>query len=192
MKQDVPRTARSRRREVGAQREDRGARSPVVRFVLFVAVLFAAFHLFGMTHLYKSGIFPTYLAWNAWGSARLLSFLGDAVQSTGNQIYSKQVTLEVQAGCDAVEPAVLLMLGILAAPVHRRAKVIGLGIGVPILLILNLVRIVTLFLAARRSMDLFQLLHIEIWRPVFVLLLLSLWVVWAVWATGPESRRHAA
>ncbi len=179
-------------RRPGRQRIDTTTRGLIVRFVALVAIPFVAFHLAGMSRFYEARFFPAYLAWNARVSAGVLGLFGNHVRVEGNRMVSGVSVFEVRAGCDAIEPAVLLLLAFLASPVRWRAKAAGIGIGVPALLLLNIVRITTLCVASQHSRSLFEVLHVDVWRPVFMLFAVSLWVGWAMWALRSSPKHHAA
>ena len=71
-------------------------------------------------------------------------------------------------------------------PVIQRAMVVG----VLVLLLLNLVRIVTLFLMQVHAMyELFDLGHKSLWPMAFMLVSIVLWALWARWAIVPPTSR---
>ncbi len=56
------------------------------------------------------------------------------------------------------------------------------------LLLLNLVRIVSLFYIQIHFPRAFEVMHIEVWQVLFIFLAIALWALWAWWAV----RRGAA
>ena len=54
------------------------------------------------------------------------------------------------------------------------------------LAVLNLIRIVTLFLIGVYFRKFFHMMHIDVWQALFILLTISLWFLWAWWATGAK------
>jgi exosortase/archaeosortase family protein len=55
-----------------------------------------------------------------------------------------------------------------------------------LLLILNLVRIVSLFLIGVYSPRIFALTHIDVWQALFIFLAVLLWILWLLWATRSQ------
>ena len=90
------------------------------------------------------------------------------------------------AGCDAIEPIVLFAAAVLASPVSFRTKIPGILIGWILLLVINLLRLVTLFIVAISFPTLYDVLHEHIWQAVFVVLAIVFWAIWVQWATRPE------
>ena len=79
---------------------------------------------------------------------------------------------------------------VLAFPARVKAKRWGIAIGVPALTLLNLVRIVSLYVIGVHFHSLFEAAHLGVWQTVFILATIVLWFVWALRATRP-STTHA-
>jgi exosortase/archaeosortase family protein len=96
--------------------------------------------------VFSSNAFPSYLRWNARVSNVMLNWLGQVTTVTGSSIFSGRFSIDVRRGCDAIEPSVLFLSGVLAFPSPFLRKLPGIVIGTLVLLAVNLVRIVSLFL----------------------------------------------
>lgn len=132
-----------------------------------------------------------YLRANAQLSSGILGLLGEQTSVMGTAIRSAQFAVNIQRGCDAIEPSWLFCAAVLAFPLAWRQKLWAILIGVPLPLALNLVRIVSLFLLGVHAPALFNTFHLEIWPVVFILAALLLWVGWIRW-TGGVTRNAAA
>jgi len=86
-------------------------------------------------------------------------------------------------GCDALEPSALFIAAVLAFPAPVLLKIAGILIGTFCLLFLNLVRIVSLFLIGVYYPDVFDVLHLDIWQILFILLTLVFFLIWLQWIT---------
>ncbi|MFQ5430697.1 MAG: archaeosortase/exosortase family protein [Phycisphaerae bacterium] len=157
----------------------RGEKRPILRFVLFFALLVIPFNLYYYASFADSGAFQAYLRLNARASAAVIGALGTEVSARDRAILSPRWSMQIARGCDAIQPTALFICAILAAPAPWRSKGAGLLIGAPILLGLNLVRIVTLFYTGVYWPDLFEIVHIDIWQAAFIFLALLFWVLWA-------------
>ena len=89
--------------------------------------------------------------------------------------------------------AFLLLAGVFAFPASWRAKLVGAAAGVTLLMVLNLIRIISLFYIGVYWPKMFETAHIEVWQALFVGLTLLLWLGWA-WQVmrHPEPRDQDA
>lgn len=123
-----------------------------------------------------------YLEANAWMSNLILNGLGQGTQVSEVTIQSATFTVAIRRGCDAVEPTWLVCAAILAFPGKFAMKLAGMLAGLVLLQLLNLVRIVTLYLIGTHYPALFPSAHLEIWPTVFILAAILIFVGWKGWA----------
>ena len=166
-----------------------GGRRPILRFVLLFALFVGISYLISATALFQHRIFPVYLEWNASISSAVLRALGQETSANKSSISSSRFMIEVARGCDAVEPTALFVAAVLASPIALRLKLPGLVMGVLCLAVLNLVRIVTLFLVGVYWPAAFHVFHVDIWQGVFILLAVVLWIAWAKRALRRTANR---
>lgn len=155
------------------------------RFVLVLTGLFLLFNIAFYGWIDESEFFGRYLALNAKASVPLIRIFGADAISEHTNVRSKEFALEIKHGCDALQPTAFFVLAMLASPVSvSLARRIGpIVIGSVILLLLNLVRILTLFYAGIKIPSWFETLHQDIWQAVFIFLPLFFWIAWAMRAT---------
>jgi exosortase/archaeosortase family protein len=127
-------------------------------------------------------ILYVYLKANAWLSNLALIALGQQTHVSDVTIQSANFAIAVRRGCDAVEPTWLLCAAILAFPSLLIRKLVGISIGIVSLQLLNLIRIISLFLIGIHFPALFPTAHLEIWPVIFILMAISLFVGWRGWA----------
>ncbi len=97
-------------------------------------------------------------------------------------VQSSRFGMEVERGCDAVEPTILFLAAVLASPVAFRARLIGMVVGGLALAVMNVVRLLTLFLTGIYWQTAFEIMHVDVWQAIFVFLAILFWVLWALWA----------
>jgi exosortase/archaeosortase family protein len=85
---------------------------------------------------------------------------------------------EVVAGCTGILPAAVLTIAVLASPAHRSAKRRGLAVTIPVILAVNLLRLVHLFYLGVYAPRQFPLAHVYLWEAALVLVTLVLWQGW--------------
>jgi len=174
------------------RRQSAGSRRPVLRFVLLFAVLMGVFELAFATSFVKEQLFPAYLRINANVSAGLLRVFREPASAMGASITGRY-PLTIERGCDAIEPSALFLAGVLAFPVRLMAKVPGMLIGTVCLMLLNLVRIVSLYYVGVHMPRWFHVMHVDVWQPIFIVVAIAFWVLWALWATREMAQKsHAA
>lgn len=121
----------------------------------------------------------------------LLSWIGQDVAVYGALIRGPETRFEIVGECTAIFPAVLLVSGILAFPAGLRAKLVGVLTFLPAVLLLNQVRLLTLWFVQRHAPDAFDLVHVYVWQPLMVVLVVALFVIWLEWLV-PRSGNGAA
>lgn len=159
-----------------------------LRFVVLFGLILAAFYGITATPWFRNAFFPTYLEWNAGTAAFILRSIGEQARAYGTLIVSPNGALAIKRGCDSVEPAALLFAAIMAFPASWRSRLLGALIGVSILLALNIVRIVSLYYVQAWYPEAFQTIHVDVWQPIFVVLVVVIWSLWA-WRVTRSQRK---
>jgi exosortase/archaeosortase family protein len=158
-----------------------GQKWPVIVFVLGFAVLMALFYIFKFSDFYEEVIHPFIVSGNAVISSFILNIFGMKTVAIAENINSAKFSVCIASGCDAVEAMALFGTALLAFPAKWKFKLIGFFAGVAILFILNIIRIVTLFLTGIYFPKAFELMHVEVWQAVFILIAVGLWIFWIKW-----------
>ncbi len=161
---------------------------PVLRFVVLFGVFMGLFYACTIIPFAEERAWPAYLRVNAQASAGILRVLGEQTTTSGESVNSPRGSLRIARGCDAVQPSALFVAAVLASPVSMWAKLPGMILGTASLILLNLVRIVSLFYIQIHFPRAFEVMHIEVWQVLFIFLAIALWALWAWWAV----RRGAA
>ena len=120
-------------------------------------------------------------------SNTILNLLGQDTKSTGETISSGGFSIQIKKGCDAIAPMILYTLSILFFPVAFSKKPKGILIGIILLFLLNIVRIVSLFLTGKYVKSLFDLMHTDVWQILFIIFTLYLWLVWLRKVTADDQ-----
>ena len=180
----------AKRREKSVARSATGHSSrqhPLLKFLLIFGVLLAAFYVFiAFAPFYSKRFVPWHHHLIAKVSGGLLAVLGQDITVTGASISSPAFSVSIIRGCDAVEAIALYVCAVLAFPLPFLKKLPGMIIGALLLLILNLVRIVSLFLIGVYSPKIFALTHLDVWQALFMFFAVLLWILWLLWATRSQ------
>lgn len=179
--------ARSRSRR-GFRAWYEGNRSDL-RFLLVFGTSLLVFYLATLTAPVKNTFFPAYLQANAAASGAILRTFGQNVENRGNSLVSTDGTgaaIQIERGCDAVEPSALFVAAVLASPVALGARLTAAVMGTILLMLLNLVRIISLFWVRVHYPSAFETMHLDVWQALFIILALVLWAAWAARAARRE------
>jgi exosortase family protein XrtM len=159
---------------------------PVFLFLVGFAALMGLFYAFALFTPFYGRHFPSYLGFNARLSGYILGFLGQNITVQNASISSPAFSITVKQGCDAIEPTALFICAVLVFPAAFSKKIAGIVTGTLLLAILNLVRIVTLFLVGLYLPSVFELMHVDVWQGLFIFLAIVFWVLWLLW-TGKSQ-----
>ncbi len=200
---DGTKGARSERRERIASRKhrglrgdgrtaDRGSGRPVLRAVVIFCLLLAVFYACELTGASDGSWRRAYLRTIAQSSSWILGWCGYASRVEDLTIIAPQFSVTIVRGCDALDTIAAFGAAVIASPVTAWAKLPGLFAGATALLLLNLVRVVSLFLVGIHAPAAFDVMHREVWQASFVVAAVIFWAIWVQWATGrrfagPES-----
>ena len=89
---------------------------------------------------------------------------------------------EIYYRCTGFLPVAILFVSIFAYPGPLRSKFFGLAVGVPVLLALNLFRLVYLFYVGVYMPATFDFAHLVIGESLMILATLGLWLAWIKWS----------
>lgn len=85
---------------------------------------------------------------------------------------------EIYYRCTGFLPVACLSVFILAYPGNFRHKFAGLALGIPLLILLNLVRLVHIFIIGVTRPAYFDFAHNVLWNGIILLAVLGFWLIW--------------
>ena len=164
-----------------------------LRFLLIFAVLMGLYYLATTTATLKEDFFPGYLKATTQASGVVLHAFGyDELEVQGTVLNWHGIWVSVARGCDAVAPTALFVSAVIASPAPVLSKLCAVLGGTVILMLVNLARIITLFLTRLHWRKAFDVMHLDIWQAIFIFLAIMLWAGWASWTTQRRRRRSDA
>lgn len=111
--------------------------------------------------------FGAYLAGYARLSGLLLSLVEPNIW-VNDAIINGRVSLEIVKNCDAMEVVLLFAAATLALDGRRSDRALAVSLGVCAIVMLNLVRISSLYFVRLDFPKAFDTVHLEVWPPVLV------------------------
>src|SRR4030042_1595778 len=165
-------------------------RHPIFLFLAVFAVLMGLFYAVVIFAPFSERYFSYYLDLNAKLSGNILKLFGQDITVQEASIFSPRFSVTIKSGCDALEPTALFICAVLAFPAAFAKKIVGVITGTLLLAILNLIRIVTLFLVGVYLPRFFDLMHADVWQGLFIFLAILLWILWLLWTGKNQMPRQ--
>lgn len=142
----------------------------VVSYVALMAVLF----------LWAAPLVNRHVTvWTARTTAWTLWILGAKAESHGTAVTSPLFSYDIVTECTAVFPVIIFLSAVLAYPCPWRRKIVGIAAGIPVLLLVNLARLVSLFYIGYLFPGTFQTAHLLVWQSLMIFFTLLIWLFWA-------------
>src|SRR5215213_10440773 len=160
-------------------------RREITFLVLFMVLLGGSFTLTSVNAVNDRVIEP-FTAGIARASGVALNVLGQNVTMQGTVIRSPRFAVNIKNGCNGVEAMLIFLAAVLAFPAPWRSRLAGLALGMIAIQIVNLIRVVALFLTGIYFPKLFDTSHTVIWQTVVILFGVLLWIFWANRFTAPR------
>jgi exosortase/archaeosortase family protein len=168
------------------------SKRPILLFVGGFALLIAVFYAIWFSEWFNEDVNPKITSINAFLSSKLLNLLGQGNSTSGETIFSPAFSISVARGCDGVEAMAIFAAALLSFPIPWRKKIPGVFLGVFLLFLLNLIRIISLFLIGVYRPSLSDVMHTEVWQVVFILAAVALWAAWIYRSTKIKSHEIKA
>jgi archaeosortase B (VPXXXP-CTERM-specific) len=80
--------------------------------------------------------------------------------------------------CTALQVAMIYSALVLAYPSSIRSKMIGIGLGLPLILVVNIVRRRVICFVLWWKPQYFEMMHIYVWQVVFIVVVVAMAAVW--------------
>ena len=100
--------------------------------------------------------------------------------------------VSIEAGCNGVEAAIVLIAGIVAFPATVQHKVIAIVAGFFFVQALNIVRIISLFYLGQWNYTVFEWFHLYLWPVLIMLDVLIVFAIYLQWLGKQHPEAEAA
>jgi exosortase H (IPTLxxWG-CTERM-specific) len=152
----------------------------MLRFpILFVVILVALFAA-ELTPPVQSAVVLPWTELLARLSAGLILFFDANVAAQGKLLWStaNNFVISIEAGCNGIEAAIILIAAMLAFPAPWKHRVIGILAGLFAVQALNVVRVISLFYLGQWDLRVFEWAHLYLWQALIMLDVLIVWLIW--------------
>jgi len=152
---------------------------PEARFLItFLLVLGASFAFLAWRPVNDRVVEP-FTGQIAKASGVALRLIGQDVTRSGTTLRSPRFAVNIKNGCNGVEAMVILLAAIVAFPAPWKARLLGLAAGAAAIQVVNLVRVVALFLTGAYLPKFFDTSHTVVWQSLVILSAVLIWILWA-------------
>jgi exosortase H (IPTLxxWG-CTERM-specific) len=114
----------------------------------------------------------------------------EAVQNGGTIASPHGFSYKITYGCVGLIPVASFVTAVLAYAAPFRPKLLGIVVGVPILLALNLVRLIHLYYLGVNRSALFDFFHETVWNSCLILSIIILWLTWVRWSDAQVRKTN--
>ncbi len=159
--------------------------------LLFVLILGAGFTLIAWNPVNDHVIEP-FTAGIARLSGFTLNAIGQATTMEGSVIRGPRFAVNIQNGCNGVEAMIIYFAAVLAFPAPWKSRLFGLVFGFVAIQLVNLIRVVALYLTGVYLPKLFDSSHTVVWQTIVILAGVLLWILWANRFVPAPARAEAA
>lgn len=166
-------------------------RREITFLAVFLVLLGGSFTLISVQWVNDHAVEP-FTAGIARVSGVVLDLLGQNVTMQGTIIRNSRFAVNIRNGCNGVEAMLIFLAAVLAFPASWRSRLLGLGFGILAIQVVNLIRVVALFLTGIYFPRLFDASHTVIWQTVVILSGVLLWIFWANRFAAPAPAEPAA
>jgi exosortase H (IPTLxxWG-CTERM-specific) len=152
----------------------------VTRFVsIFLLILVTLFTLEMLEPVQQHVIVPFTTMLAHLSAAIILPFDSSAV-AYGKILQFKDTgfAISIEAGCNGVEAAIVLIAAIIAFPAGWRQRLLAISLGFLAIQVLNIARIISLFYLGNWNMDVFSWIHLYLWPALIMLDVLIVFIVY--------------
>ena len=155
------------------------ANRKALKFLALFALTFGVLYFFfGIAPGVRNGVIKPYTEFLAKAVAAIVNLFGEGATVRGTLVESPRFSIQIAMGCDGVEASSLFVAGVLAFPASRRAKLIGVGAGIPLIHAINLARLVGLYYAGVYLPSIVEEVHVYVAQTIVILLSTAILIFW--------------
>ncbi len=156
----------------------RSHRQVILFLTVFILILGGGFTLLSLNAVNDNVIEP-FTAGVARASGMALNLIGQGIEMQGTIIRNGAFAVNIKNGCNGVETMIIFLAAVFAFPASWTSRLIGLVLGLLAIQLVNLVRVVALFLTGAYFPKFFDSSHTVVWQTIVILFGVFLWIFWA-------------
>ena len=143
----------------------------LILFLLFSLVFFSIYFLFQKS-----------LEFMLFGTATITGFFSNIIDMTvvvdGTILSLGTIDFEIIHECTGIFAIMIISSSILAYPTQYKQKIIGIIFIIPLILSLNIIRLLILIYVGKFHINLFEIVHSYLWQGTFIIFIILAWFLW--------------
>lgn len=157
------------------------SKRPMLGYGLRFAIVMAVFYLFSLTPIYRQALSGA-VVFDAQVAHVIMQFFGENSILDGATLRSNgEAIITVEPGCTGFDYSWFLAAAVAAFPAAIFRRGVGIVAGVAILLLLNIVRVSSLYWVGVHRPEIFAFVHEQLWAVLLNIATVCLMVAWIVW-----------
>jgi exosortase H (IPTLxxWG-CTERM-specific) len=166
----------------------------MLRFLLVFPALLAGLFIAELTPPVQRAVVVPWTEALAHMSAAAVTWFDASAVAYGKVLANPTngFAVSIEAGCNGVEAALILIAAMLAFRAPWRSKLIGVACGLATVQALNLVRVISLFYLGQWSPRAFEWAHLYLWQALIMIDVLVVWLLWLRWTSASAPAGAAA
>lgn len=147
----------------------------IFRFlVMFISLLSFLFLIFYFIEEYLDFI----RIWTADIAVFFSKVTGMKAEADGTLLVLKNMDFEIIHECTGIFALMIYFSCTMAYPTKWKNKIIGIAIGFPFIMIMNIFRIIFLIYVADYHQSMFEYVHSYLWQGTFIIFVMLIWLLW--------------
>jgi exosortase H (IPTLxxWG-CTERM-specific) len=165
----------------------------MVRFLLLFCSVLAALFAIEMLKPVQEAVIQPFTGLLASISTAIIVPFDDAVIAQGRVLRdaTSGFAVSIEAGCNGVEAAIVLIAGVVAFPATLKHKLVAIVAGFFFVQALNIVRIISLFYLGQWNYTVFEWFHLYLWPVLIMLDVLIVFAVYLRWLGKAQPAEEA-
>ncbi len=168
-----------------------GNYASVGRFLVVFLATLVGFFLVSRLDIVERRIVDPYLVFIGKLSRFALRSLGVDASGSGTAVSSPQFAVNIVDLCSGLGVTAVFLAAVVGFPATWRSKLAGLAVGYPVLFLVNLFRIVVLFMIGTRRPDLFDDAHYYYSQAFVMFASVATWLLWVSVFTGHGTKSRS-
>ena len=166
----------------------------MTRFLFLFCGVLAALFAIEMLKPVQEAVIQPFTALLATISTAVILPFDDTVIAQGRVLRDATTgfAVSIEAGCNGVEAAIVLIAGIVAFPASLTKKVIAILAGFLFVQALNIVRIISLFYLGQWNYTVFEWFHLYLWPVLIMLDVLIVFAIYLQWLGKQQTQPEPA
>lgn len=119
--------------------------------------------------------------------AWVLGLFSDRVVLRGTVVSLGNFSVSIIDECAGMYEILIFTAAVLAYPTSWGHAALGLGLGIPLLYAMNIVRIMGLLVVGSWHADFFAFMHVYFWQVTMLVMIAGTWLLWLLWVVRNEE-----